>query len=225
MISVIIPTLNEQDNIRACIECIKGEGAGTEIIICDGGSTDATIRIVREYDDTILIETGRGRGGQMNMGAKAANGEVLLFLHADTKLERGWSGELLFVLADASVAGGAFAFKIDDPSRRFRLIESWVKLRCSLFNLPYGDQGIFVRRDVFEKTGGYRDIPLMEDVELIGRLKREGRLVILKKSALTHARRWIEKGLIRTAASNQMLMLMYKLGMDAHTLARIYYRR
>jgi rSAM/selenodomain-associated transferase 2 len=224
MISVIIPTLNEHENIRRCIECIKDEGGDCEIIVCDGGSSDATVQIVREYDDAILIETGKGRGGQMNRGAAVANGEVLLFLHADTKLERGWSGELLSVLADESVVGGAFTLTIDNPSRRYRLIESWVKLRCSLFSLPYGDQGIFVRRDIFDKTGGYRDIPLMEDVEIIGRLKKEGRLVLLEKCAVTHARRWIGKGWIRASVSNQMVMLMYKLGIDPHTLARFYYR-
>jgi len=224
MISVIIPTLNEAENIRACIECVRAEDGDCEMIVCDGGSSDATVRIVREYDDAILIETEKGRGAQMNRGAEAANGEVFFFLHADTKLERGWSGEMLSALADESVAGGAFTFKIDNPALRYRLIESWVKLRCSLFSLPYGDQGIFVRRGVFDKIGGYLDIPLMEDVEIIGRLKREGRVVLLEKSAVTHDRRWARKGWIRASVSNQMVMIMYKLGIDPHTLARLYYR-
>lgn len=224
MISVIIPTLNEAENIRGCVECVRAEDEDFEIIVCDGGSSDATVQIVREYDDAVLIETGKGRGGQMNRGAEAADGDVLLFLHADTKLERGWSGELLSVLADESVAGGAFTFKIDNPARRYRIIESWVKLRCSLFSLPFGDQGIFVRRGIFDRVGGYRDIPLMEDVEIIGRLKKEGRLVLLKKCAATQDRRWIRKGWIRASVSNQMVMLMYKLGIDPNALARFYYR-
>jgi rSAM/selenodomain-associated transferase 2 len=224
MISVVIPALNEQENIRTCIECIKDEGGDFEIIVCDGGSSDATIEIVKEYDDAILIESGRGRGTQMNRGATAANGEVLLFLHADTKLERGWSDELLSALVDESVVGGAFTFKIDNASLRYRLIESWVKLRCALLSLPYGDQGIFVRREIFDKTGGYREIPLMEDVEFIGRMKKEGRVVLLKKSAVTHDRRWVRKGWIRASLSNQMVMLMYRLGVDPHTLSKFYYR-
>ncbi len=223
MISVVIPTLNEQENIRRCIECIKDEGGDFEIIVCDGGSSDATVQTVRECD-AILIEAGKGRGGQMNRGAAVARGEVLLFLHADTVLERGWSGEMRCSLADESIVGGAFTFKIDNASRRYRLIESWVKLRCSLFSLPYGDQGIFLRRDVFERIGGYREIPLMEDVEIVGRLKNEGRLVFLKKCAFTHARRWAGKGWISASASNHLMMLMYKLGVDPRTLARFYYR-
>jgi rSAM/selenodomain-associated transferase 2 len=225
MISVIIPTLNEQENISGCIESIKADGGDHEIIVCDGGSSDATVQIVREYDDVILIETGKGRGSQMNKGGEAANGEVLLFLHADTKLERGWSRELLSALVDESIIGGAFAFRIDNYAMRYRLIESWVKLRCTLFSLPYGDQGIFVRRGIFDRTGGYRDIPLMEDVEIIGRLKKEGKLALLKKCAVTRDRRWVRKGWIRASVSNQMVMLMYKMGIDPHTLARLYYRR
>lgn len=224
MISVIIPTLNEAENIRGCIECVRGGDGDLEIIVCDGGSSDATVQIVREYDDVILIETGKGRGSQMNKGGEAANGEVFLFLHADTKLERGWSRELLSALADESIVGGAFTFKIDNPAMRYRLIELWVKLRCTLFSLPYGDQGIFVRRGIFEKIGGYRDIPLMEDVEIIGGLKKEGRLALLKKCAGTHDRRWVRKGWMRASVSNQLVMLMYKMGIDPHTLARLYYR-
>ena len=225
MISVIVPALNEAENIRGCIECIKAEEGDREIIVCDGGSSDSTVQIVRKYEDVILIEAEKCRGAQMNRGAAAAGGEVLLFLHADTKkLGRGWSGELLSALADESVVGGAFTFEIDNPALRYRLIESWVKLRCSLFSLPYGDQGIFVRRGIFDGIGGYRDIPLMEDVEIIGRMKNEGRVVILKKSAVTHDRRWVRRGWIRASVSNQMVMLMYKMGIDPHTLARFYYR-
>jgi rSAM/selenodomain-associated transferase 2 len=224
MISVIIPTLNEAENIQGCIECVRAGDGDLEIIVCDGGSSDATVQIVREYDDVILMETGKGRGSQMNKGAAVAKGEVLLFLHADTKLERGWSRELLSALADESIVGGAFTFKIDNPAMRYRLIELWVKLRCTLFSLPYGDQGIFVRRGIFEKIGGYRDIPLMEDVEIIGGLKKEGRLGLLKKCAVTHDRRWVRKGWMRASVSNQLVMLMYKMGIDPHTLARLYYR-
>ncbi len=224
MISVIIPTLNEAENIRSCIEGVIAEDRDCEIIVCDGGSSDATVQIASEYDKVILIETEKGRGVQMNRGAAAANGEVFLFLHADTRLEKGWSGEMLSALGRQSVVGGAFTFKIDSSATRYRLIESWVKLRCSLFCLPYGDQGIFVRRSVFERIGGYPDMPLMEDVELIGRLKKEGKVALLEKSAFTHDRRWARKGWIRASASNQMVMLMYKLGVKPRTLARLYYR-
>ncbi len=223
MISVIIPTLNECDNIRRCIERIRAEGRDSEIIVCDGGSSDGTVQIAKEYAGTKVIETSKGRGVQMNMGAEAAAGDVLLFLHADTALEAGWSKAVIEALDIPSVAAGAFTLKIDNPAQRYRLIESWVKMRCTLFNLPYGDQAIFVRRSIFDRIGGYCNGPLMEDVDIVARLKREGKLVILEKSALTCDRRWGRKGLLRTALSNQLVMLMYKLGFKPDTLARIYY--
>ncbi len=223
MISVIIPTLNERDNIRRCIACIKAEGGDSEIIVCDGGSSDETVQIARECDDTTVIETVRGRGVQMNKGVAAAAGDVLLFLHADTTLEAGWSKTVIRTLEDPSVAAGAFTLRVDNAASRYRLIEFWVKLRCTLFNLPYGDQGIFVRRSIFDRIGGYRDIPLMEDVEIIGRLRKAGKVVLLEKCAITHARRWMKKGWVRASISNHAVMLMYKLGVDPHALARMYY--
>jgi len=224
MISVIIPTLNEQENISGCIESIHAEGGDYEIIVCDGGSSDRTVDVVKACGGATLIKTEKGRGAQMNGGAEAAKGQVLLFLHADTRPEGGWSGAILSALEDESVAGGAFTLTIDNTACQYRLIESWVKLRCGIFGLPYGDQGIFIRRKIFDRIGGYRDIPLMEDVEIIGRLKDEGRLVFLKKCVVTSDRRWVEKGWMRVWAMNQMIMLMYKFGVNPRILARLYYR-
>lgn len=224
MISVIIPTLNEEDNIERCIRGIKKEDAGCEIIVADGGSTDRTVEIAGADEGIKVIRTGKGRGLQMNEGAAAAAGEILLFLHADTRLEEGWSSALLPSLKDRSVAGGAFTFKVDSPERHYRLIESWVSLRCSIFKLPYGDQGIFVRRDVFECIGGYREIPLMEDVDIIERVRKAGRIAILDKKAFTHHRRWAKQGWVRASLMNQMIMLLYRLGGSPDRLAKIYYR-
>ncbi len=223
MISIIVPTLNESGNIRRCIECIKAEGDDSEIIVCDGGSSDKTVEIAKEYDGTTVIETSKGRGVQMNKGAEAATGDVLLFLHADTTLETGWRKSVIEALHKPQVSAGAFTLKIDNGAVRYRLIEFWVKLRCALFNLPYGDQCIFVRRSTFNRIGGYLDMPLMEDVEIVGRLRREGKIVILEKCALTSDRRWVRKGLIRAALSNQLVMLMYKLGFHPDILAKMYY--
>lgn len=224
MISVIIPTLNEEDNIERCIRGIRSEDAGCELIIADGGSTDRTVEIAGADEGIRIIRTGKGRGLQMNKGAAAAVGEILLFLHADTRLEEGWSSALLLSLKDRSVAGGAFTFKIDNPERQDRLIESWVSVRCSIFKLPYGDQGIFVRRDIFEGIGGYREIPLMEDVDIIERMRKAGRIVILDKKAFTHHRRWAKQGWVRASLMNQMIMLLYRLGGRPDRLAKIYYR-
>jgi rSAM/selenodomain-associated transferase 2 len=170
MISVIIPTLNEEDNIGRCIQAIRSEDDCCEVILADGGSTDRTVEIAGTYEGVRIVKTGRGRGLQMNKGAAAAGGEVLLFLHADTRLEEGWTKAIVSLLDDRSVAGGAFSFKVDNPDRHYRLIELWVGFRCGIFKLPYGDQGIFVRRDIFDGLGGYREIPLMEDVDMVRRL-------------------------------------------------------
>ncbi len=224
MISVIIPTFNERDNIHRCIECIENEGRDSEIIVCDGGSSDGTVQIAKEYAGARVIETSKGRGAQMNRGAEAAAGDVLLFLHADTALESGWSKAVIEALNKPWVAAGAFTLKIDNPAQRYRLIEFWVKSRCALFNLPYGDQAIFVRRSIFNRIGGYSDIQLMEDVDIVGRIEKEGKLVILEKYALTSDRRWVRKGWLQAALSNQLVMLMYKLGFNPDALAKIYYR-
>jgi rSAM/selenodomain-associated transferase 2 len=224
LISVIIPTLNEEDNIERCIRSVGTEETGCEIILADGGSTDRTLKRAGACEGVRIVKTGRGRGLQMNRGAAAAGGDVLLFLHADTRLEEGWRGAMLSLLDDRSVAGGAFTFKVDSDERKYRLIEFWVRLRCSFFKLPYGDQGIFVRRDIFESLGGYREIPLMEDVDLIGRIRKRGRIAILGKHAFTHQRRWEREGWVRVSLQNQLIMLLYRLGRDPDTLAKIYYR-
>ncbi|MFA5353729.1 MAG: hypothetical protein WC291_05825, partial [Thermodesulfovibrionales bacterium] len=127
-------------------------------------------------------------------------------------------------LGESPFVGGAFTFAVNHPSWKYRLVESWVKLRCSLFALPYGDQAIFVRRDIFIMLKGYRDIPLMEDVDLIGRMKETGRIAILDRKAFTSARRWAEKGLLKTAVINQITMILYKAGVSPERLFEFYYR-
>ncbi len=223
MISVIIPTLNEEGCICGCIEGILAEGPDAEIIVIDGGSADSTVERAMRYGVTV-VHSEKGRGLQMNRGALSARGDILLFLHADTRLERGWSREIRAVLRGCSIAGGAFTFRIDEDGRHWRLIELWVKARCAIFNLPYGDQGIFLRRETFGMIGGYREIPLMEDVEFVERLKKSGRIVILPKRAYTSARRW-KKGWIRVSLFNQCIMMLYRLGVDPEKLAELYYAK
>ncbi|MDP2157649.1 MAG: TIGR04283 family arsenosugar biosynthesis glycosyltransferase [Nitrospirota bacterium] len=224
MISVIIPALNEEMNIARCIESIRAEGFSGEIIIADGGSKDRTREIARSHADVIVIDTPKGRGTQMNIGAALATGDILLFLHADTILDQGWATELNAALDNPHVVGGAFTFSIDDPALKYRLVEAWVSMRCRIFSLPYGDQAIFIRRNAFQKLGGYKEIPLMEDVDIISRMKKLGSIAVLGKKAVTSGRRWVSKGLLRTAAINQMTKLMYHLGVSPERLARFYYR-
>jgi len=224
MISVIIPVLNEEDNIRGCIEEVMNEGCDCEIIVADGGSRDKTAEFAKSYPGVAFIQSQRGRGIQMNMAASAASGDIFLFLHADTILETGWAAAILSVLEDTSISGGAFTFSIRSLLWKYRLVEAWVKLRCRLCSLPYGDQALFVRKSAFDLIGGYKSIPIMEDVDFIGRLKKIGPIVILNKKAITSGRRWSKKGLIKTAAINQLIMLLYKIGVNPGRLARIYYR-
>lgn len=224
MISVIIPTLNEEDNIGRCIEGVLKEGCDCEIIVADGGSSDKTAEYANRYPGVLFIQSQKGRGIQMNMGVSAASGDILLFLHADTILETGWAAELISLLENNSISGGAFTLGIQSQLWKYRLVEAWVKLRCRLCLLPYGDQAIFVRKSAFDINGGYKSIPLMEDVDFIRRLKKLGNITILNKKATTSDRRWSKKGLIKTAALNQIIMLLYRIGVNPGRLARMYYR-
>jgi len=224
MISVIIPTLNEETCIGRCIESVRSAGTVCEIIVTDGGSRDRTREVAESYPGVRVVLSKPGRGNQMNRGASHAQGDLLLFLHADTVLEVGWYDDIVAALRNGEITGGAFTFAIDNPMQKYRIVEAWVSMRCRIFRLPYGDQAIFIRRNVFEILSGYKHMPLMEDVDLVTRMKKLGRITVLQKKAVTSGRRWVSKGLIRTAAINQVTMLLYLLGVSPHRLSRLYYR-
>ncbi len=224
MISVIIPALNEEKTIIGCIESVLKEGVPCEIIVADGGSTDRTLELALSQTGVIVTDSPKGRGIQMNSGSAVAAGDILLFLHADTVLEQGWHNAVTDALEDPSVIGGAFRFSIDNPSAKYRIVEAWVRLRCLIFSLPYGDQAIFIRKSAFDSICGYKEIPLMEDVDIISRMKKQGNLALLKKKAVTSVRRWLSRGILRTAIVNQITMIMYLLGVSPERLARFYYR-
>ena len=169
-ISVVIPALDEERPLAAAIRSVR---ADAEVIVVDGGSSDAT-RDVAAREGARVLETPRGRGRQLDEGARAATGEWLVFLHADTTLERGWAGAIGALSPD--VVGGAFRLAVDSPRAGFRAVERAVRLRLRLFALPYGDQGIFARREVYARIGGIPHLPLMEDVAFVARLRRAGRL-------------------------------------------------
>lgn len=221
-ISVIIPVLNESGLDRLLDHlCRSASGVPIQLILVDGAPDGGSCRFVSN-PDVIKVIAPPGRASQMNAGARLATAQTLLFLHADSFPPDGWAQAVI----DASNSGydaGAFELAIDDTSRIFRLIESAVSLRCRLTRVPYGDQGIFVSRQLFRKIGGYNEIPFLEDVALMRRLKKLGeKIVVIDKPVLTSARRWKSEGVIRCSLRNRLVMALYLLGVSPVALKRFY---
>ncbi|MFO7819717.1 MAG: TIGR04283 family arsenosugar biosynthesis glycosyltransferase [Halanaerobacter sp.] len=222
-ISVIIPVLDEQDEIVDTLEHVnslatKGD---KEIIVVDGGSKDQTMQLAKDHADKICV-TEAGRGHQMNYGAESAQGDILFFLHSDSDLAEGALLELESALEDPEVIGGCFSLKIDDDSWPLRFISWTSNLRSKYLNIIFGDQGIFVRREVFAEVGGYPEIELMEDWEFSRQLAKEGKLVQLKHQIYTSARRWKKNGTWRTIWLMHKIKLLYLLGVEPKKLREIY---
>ena len=219
MISVIVPVLNEAENIAELIEATRGVGE-CEIIVVDGGSTDDTLQRATAADRTLTSVPGRAR--QQNLGAEASHGDALLFLHADCRLASGAFEAIRGVLNDERVVGGCFSQRIDASGFRYRMLEWGNGWRVRAFKLAYGDQAIFVRRSVFEEIGGFPELRLMEDVFLMKRLHRAGRFVLLKERLLVSARRWQRHGVIRQTLRNWTLLTLAHLGVPPDRLAKFY---
>jgi len=223
LFSVVVPVLREADLINALVDNIRvaGYGVPLEILVVDGDPAGSTLAALRR-DDVIALTAPRGRARQLNAGAAAARGDNLLFLHADTKLPAGAFQAAANAL-DGPADAGAFSLAIRSKHPLLRLIAAGATLRSRLFSLPYGDQGHFLRRDLFEALGGYPDIPLMEDVALMQTLARAGgRIVVLPLHVVTSARRWQAEGILRTTIRNLTLLTLYGLGVSPRTLARHY---
>jgi rSAM/selenodomain-associated transferase 2 len=218
-ISVIIPTLNEADRIAGLIARTRELGA-CEIIVVDGGSDDGTPGRAAAAD--LVLSAPRGRARQQNAGAQGSHGDVLLFLHADCWLERGALEEIQSALADSRCIGGCFRQRIDANGLRYRMLESGNALRVQLLRWAYGDQGIFARRQAFERIGGFPEVPLMEDLYLMKRLKREGRFALLESRIHVSPRRWQQRGVIRQTCRNWTLLTLAHCGVPPERLARMY---
>ena len=215
-LSVVIPALNEEKRIGEAVRSVRGLA---EVLVVDGGSGDATADAARRAGARV-IHSPRGRGVQLDRGAREAQGDWLVFLHADTRLEEGWH-QALFSL-EPGVLGGAFRLAVDSPRRAYRVIEAGVALRCRLFRLPFGDQAIFVRRAAYGMVGGFPPFPLMEDVVFSQRLARAGRMAFPPVRAFTSARRWEEGGVIATTLRNLGLQALFACGLPPERLARYY---
>jgi rSAM/selenodomain-associated transferase 2 len=223
LISVIIPTLNEAENIRQTIESVRQQDQTADIIVVDGGSSDGTPAIARQYAQ--VINSSHGRAVQMNAGAHSATGDVLLFLHGDSRLAPGALAQLQKALDNppgtGRIVGGSFTlvFDVDNFWLRFYAFCSTIDWLC----FRYGDQGIFVRRSIFEQMQGYAEIPLMEDIDLMRRLPHYGRRVLIRNYPVTtSARRFMEHGILRQEALNVALVVAWFFGVKPHILAKWY---
>jgi rSAM/selenodomain-associated transferase 2/rSAM/selenodomain-associated transferase 1 len=220
MISVIIPTLNEASQIEGTLARVRQE-TPCEVIIADGGSTDATCALAGNLGIQV-VSAPRGRSRQLNAGAKVAQGGILFFLHADSWPPAHYAQLIAECLAGIGVAAGAFSFALREPIRGRRLLEGLVNLRSRWLHWPYGDQGLFVRRELFETLGGFPDLPILEDVEMVRRLHRCGRVVTLASRMTISARRWERLGLWRTLVLNQRILVGYLRGVPPQRLAGLY---
>jgi rSAM/selenodomain-associated transferase 2 len=219
-ISIVIPTLNEGGNLGRLLFSLRGQ-PDLEIIVADGGSSDRTVACAVRHGVQVVTAEG-GRGGQLDRGAELAARETLLFLHADTLLPADFAAQIQAVLALPHTAAGAFRLRIDAQGTGYRCIEWGANLRSRLLGMPYGDQAIFVRTRVLRQAGGVPRQPILEDVALIRRLKRFGRIRIAPAAVTASARRWQRLGLFRTTLCNQLVLLGALCGLRPHTLHRFY---
>lgn len=219
-VSIIIPVLNEEQSISRTLDVLAPLQAD-EIIVVDGGSTDCTVALCRRHGVVPLV-SARGRANQMNYGARHATGDVLLFLHADTLPPLSALGDIRTALADPTVVGGRFDVKLDSERFIHRVIGFMISWRSRLSKVGTGDQGIFVRRELFQELGGYPAIPLMEDIAFSRALKQSGKVACLRSCMVTSARRWQSAGAWRTVFRMWTLKSLYLLGVSPIRLARYY---
>jgi rSAM/selenodomain-associated transferase 2 len=216
LISIVIPVFRDAEALSRTLDAMDFDGAEVIVAAAEGDASLAALRAAQS--DVIWVTAPRGRARQMNAGAAVARGDWLLFLHADTCLRPGWRAAVDRADADAAINLGCFRFALDSPSPAARLIEIGVRIRVRLFGLPYGDQALFVRREAFAALRGYSDLPIMEDVDLVGRLRETGRLYVASEQAVTSARRWEEDGWLRRTARHLRLIVRYFAGVHPERL-------
>ncbi len=220
-LSVVIPTLNEEGYIRDAIASAKVEGV--ELIVVDGGSTDATI-LRAESLGARVIRSGPGRAGQQNRGALAARGENLLFLHGDTFLPKGYANMVFDTLMSQRTVMGAFRLKTDYHHPLMGLVEQMTWLRSRYLRVPYGDQALFMKRAIFHNVGGFPEVLIGEDLLFVRRMIRreKAQVAVLRDAVVTSGRRWVNKGPLKTTLFNQLMLLGIAMGIDGQTLSRLY---
>ena len=219
-LSVVVPTLNEESVIVETLERAVATLAPYELIVADACSVDRTAAFAEPY--ATVLSLPMTRGGALNHAAMIAKGDVLLFLHADTMLPAGAAAAIAGALQEADVIGGAFRLRFDHPGRMAALMSRHVNFRSSLSNTFFGDQALFVRRDVFVRAGGFKEWSVMEDLEILARLRPHGRLTLLDDEVVTSARRHRRSGWLRTIGTIWIMTLLHSLGVSGHTMIRWY---
>lgn len=223
-LAVVIPTLSEAERIGQAIrDAQRAAASRVEITVVDGGSTDGTPERAAEAGVRVLT-SAPGRARQLGVGARASHGDVLMFLHADTRLPQGYDAAIFDALRDPGAVGGAFRFRFDRRTPALRLVEWGARLRGALFGMPYGDQAVFVRREVLEEIGGVPQAPIMEDLDLVKAMKRRGRVVLVPLDAVTSARRYLARGPLRTMLRHWLAAAAWRLGVDRARVAAWYGR-
>ncbi len=222
-VSIIIPALNEAANVGKAVAS-AGAGENVEVIVVDGGSSDATVAVARAAGARV-VSSRRGRSEQMNAGAAIAEGEMLLFLHADTLLPERFDRHVRGALSSPGVIAGAFEFGVDLEGKRYRRIERIINWRSRVLSMPYGDQALFVRARDFRRLGGFRSMRILEDVELVKRLHHWGRIAIAPAKVVTSGRRWRELGPWRATILNRLAVYTFAIGFQPSQIAGWYHPR
>lgn len=221
-ISVIIPVLNEASTIQTTLHQVKQAITAIEIIVVDGGSTDNTVKLAQATGAQVLVSLQAGRAVQMNLGATQAKGDVLLFLHGDTFLPDDYASMIATLLSEPKIVAGAFRLSIDGDWLSLRIVEKLVNWRSRFLNFPYGDQAIFLKTSTFKVLGGFPNLPIMEDFELVRQLRRRGKIALTPASVITSGRRWQKLGVWRTTLINQIIILGYLGGVKPERLVGWY---
>jgi rSAM/selenodomain-associated transferase 2 len=222
--SIIVPVLHESERINRLISHLSRlePQEACEIIVVDGSSERDTIDAIRNKR-VVKIKAETGRARQMNAGASVAKGDILIFLHADTELPLAAFIRIESVMGQGRYVGGAFKLGIQSEKLTYKALTWWVSIRCRITGIPYGDQAIFITKDYFNRVGGYREIPVMEDVELMGRIKKRGdKIYLLPDRVMTSPRRWEEEGFIYVNLRNTLLLILYLFGAAPERLVRFY---